>query len=76
LSGRQEGGALHKGAMIVNGDVTLAAYFQSMLTYFTGTAKSYPIAACRPSNATSASTTISRPASGYRKSGWITRPCC
>ena len=25
--------------MIVNGDVTLAAYFQSMLTYFTGTAK-------------------------------------
>jgi AraC-like DNA-binding protein len=39
LSVRQEGGALHKGAIIVNGDVTLAAYFQSMLTYFTGTAK-------------------------------------
>src|SRR6185503_7552048 len=39
LSVRQEGGALHKGAIIVNGDVTLAAYFQSMLAYFTGTAK-------------------------------------
>jgi AraC-like DNA-binding protein len=39
LSTRQEGGALHKGAIIINGDVTLAAYFQSMLTYFTGTAK-------------------------------------
>ena len=39
LSVRQEAGALHKGAIIVNGDVTLAAYFQSMLTYFTGTAK-------------------------------------
>ncbi len=39
LSIRQEGGALHKGAIIVNGDVTLAAYFQSMLSYFTGTAK-------------------------------------
>jgi AraC family transcriptional regulator, exoenzyme S synthesis regulatory protein ExsA len=39
LSVRHEGGALHKGAIIVNGDVTLAAYFQSMLTYFTGTAK-------------------------------------
>ena len=39
LSVRQEGGTLHKGAIIVNGDVTLAAYFQSMLAYFTGTAK-------------------------------------
>jgi len=39
LSVGQEGGALHKGAIVVNGDVTLAAYFQSMLTYFTGTAK-------------------------------------
>jgi hypothetical protein len=39
LSVRHEGGALHKGAIIVNGDVTLAAYFQSMLAYFTGTAK-------------------------------------
>ena len=39
LSVRQEGGALHKGAILVNGDVTLAAYFQSMLSYFSGTAK-------------------------------------
>jgi AraC-like DNA-binding protein len=39
LSVRYEGGALHKGAIIVNDDVTLAAYFQSMLAYFTGTAK-------------------------------------
>ncbi|MGH7785112.1 MAG: helix-turn-helix domain-containing protein [Candidatus Binatia bacterium] len=39
LSVRQESGTLHKGAIIVNGDVTLAAYFQSMLAYFTGTAK-------------------------------------
>ncbi|MGE5218898.1 MAG: helix-turn-helix domain-containing protein [Chloroflexota bacterium] len=39
LSVRHEGGTLRKGAIIVNGDVTLAAYFQSMLTYFTGTAK-------------------------------------
>lgn len=39
LSGRRDGDALHKTAMIVNGDVTLAAYFQSMLAYFTGTAK-------------------------------------
>jgi AraC-like DNA-binding protein len=39
LSGRQEGGALGKAAILVNGDVTLAAYFQSMLAYFTGTAK-------------------------------------
>ena len=39
LSVRQEGGALHKGAILVNGDVTLEAYFQSMLAYFTGTAK-------------------------------------
>jgi AraC family transcriptional regulator, exoenzyme S synthesis regulatory protein ExsA len=39
LSGQHGGDALHKTAMIVNGDVTLAAYFQSMLSYFTGTAK-------------------------------------
>ena len=39
LSVRQEGGVLHKGAILVNGDVTLAAYFQSMLSYFSGTAK-------------------------------------
>jgi AraC-like DNA-binding protein len=39
LSGRHAGNALDKGAMIVNGDVTLAAYFQSMLAYFTATAK-------------------------------------
>jgi len=39
LSGRHDGDALPKTAMIVNGDVTLAAYFQSMLAYFTGTAK-------------------------------------
>jgi AraC-like DNA-binding protein len=39
LSGQHDGGALHKGAIIVNGDVTLTAYFQSMLAYFTGTAK-------------------------------------
>jgi AraC-like DNA-binding protein len=39
LSGRHDGGALRKTAMIVNGDVTLATYFQSMLAYFTGTAK-------------------------------------
>ena len=39
LSVRQEGGMLHKGAILVQGDVTLNAYFQSMLTYFTGTAK-------------------------------------
>jgi AraC family transcriptional regulator, exoenzyme S synthesis regulatory protein ExsA len=34
-----ESATLHKTAVIVNGDVTLAAYFQSMLAYFTGTAK-------------------------------------
>lgn len=39
LSVRHEGGVLHKGAILVNGDVTLEAYFQSMLAYFTGTAK-------------------------------------
>ncbi len=39
LSGRHDGEAVHKAAMIVNGDVTLEAYFQSMLAYFTGTAK-------------------------------------
>ena len=39
LTVRQEGGTLHKGAILVNGDVTLDAYFQSMLAYFTGTDK-------------------------------------
>ena len=39
LSGKHDGEVLRKGAILVNGDVTLAAYFQSMLTYFTGTAK-------------------------------------
>jgi AraC-like DNA-binding protein len=39
LSIRHEGDGLHKGTIVVNGDVTLAAYFQSMLAYFTGTAK-------------------------------------
>jgi AraC-like DNA-binding protein len=39
LSSRHEGGALRKAAILVNGDFTLAAYFQSMLAYFTGTAK-------------------------------------
>ena len=39
LTGQHDGGAPHKAAIIVNGDVTLAAYFQSMLAYFTGTAK-------------------------------------
>ena len=31
LSGQHDGDALHKAAIIVNGDVTLAAYFQSLL---------------------------------------------
>jgi AraC-like DNA-binding protein len=39
LNGSQDGRALHKGAITVNGDVTLTAYFQSMLVYFTGTAQ-------------------------------------
>jgi AraC-like DNA-binding protein len=39
LSAQHDGAALGKAATIVNGDVTLAAYFQSMLAYFTGTAK-------------------------------------
>jgi len=39
LSAQHDGDALHKGATIVNGDVTLAVYFQSMLAYFAGTAK-------------------------------------
>jgi AraC-like DNA-binding protein len=39
LSGQHAGDALRKAATIVNGDVTLAVYFQSMLAYFTGTAK-------------------------------------
>ncbi|HWH78016.1 MAG TPA: AraC family transcriptional regulator [Candidatus Binatus sp.] len=39
LSGRHDGDALQKGAILVNGDVTLSTYFQSMLAYFTGTTK-------------------------------------
>jgi len=39
LSGRHDGGALYKAAILVKGDVTLVAYFQSMLAYFTSTAK-------------------------------------
>jgi AraC-like DNA-binding protein len=39
LSGRHIGDSLRKAAIMVNGDVTLAAYFQSMLAYFTGTTK-------------------------------------
>lgn len=39
LSVQRDGEALRKGAILVNGDVTLAAYFQSMLSYFTGSAK-------------------------------------
>ena len=39
LSSPNLGDPLGKGAIAVNGDVTLAAYFQSMLAYFTGTAK-------------------------------------
>ncbi len=39
LSGQHDSDALHKGAIIVNNNVTLAAYFQSMLAYFTGTTK-------------------------------------
>ncbi|HET9915806.1 MAG TPA: AraC family transcriptional regulator [Candidatus Binatia bacterium] len=40
LGGRHDGRTLHtKTAIMVNDDVALAAYFQSMLAYFTGTAK-------------------------------------
>jgi AraC-like DNA-binding protein len=39
LSGQRDGYVLQKAAILVNGDVTLAAYFQSMLAYFTGTTK-------------------------------------
>lgn len=39
LSSQHDGDPLHQGAILVNGDMTLAAYFQSMLAYFTGTAK-------------------------------------
>ena len=39
LSSQHDGDPLHKGAIMVNGDMTLAAYFQSMLAYFTETAK-------------------------------------
>jgi hypothetical protein len=39
LSGQRHGYARQKAAILINGDVTLAAYFQSMLAYFTGTSK-------------------------------------
>ena len=39
LNGVHGGEALRKTTVIVNGGVTLTAYFQSMLAYFTGTAK-------------------------------------
>jgi AraC-like DNA-binding protein len=39
LNGSHDGSVLDKGAITVNGDLTLAAYFQSMLAYFTGTVK-------------------------------------
>jgi AraC family transcriptional regulator, exoenzyme S synthesis regulatory protein ExsA len=39
LSSQRDANALQKAAILINGDVTLAAYFQSMLAYFTGTAK-------------------------------------
>jgi AraC-like DNA-binding protein len=39
LTAKYDGEPLSKGAILVNNDVTLAAYFQSMLAYFTGTAK-------------------------------------
>ena len=39
LSSQHDGDPLHQGAIMVNGDMTLAAYFQSMLAYFTGTDK-------------------------------------
>src|SRR4030095_461936 len=39
LNDQHDSEPLQKGAIIVNNDVTLAAYFQSMLAYFIGTAK-------------------------------------
>jgi AraC-like DNA-binding protein len=39
LSSQRDHNPLHKGAIMVNGDMTLVAYFQSMLAYFTGTDK-------------------------------------
>ena len=39
LRGQRDADALQAGAIIVNNDLTLAAYFQSMLAYFIGTAK-------------------------------------
>jgi AraC-like DNA-binding protein len=39
LRSHHDGEALRKPATMVNGDVTLAANFQSMLSYFTGTEK-------------------------------------
>jgi AraC family transcriptional regulator, exoenzyme S synthesis regulatory protein ExsA len=39
LSGRPVGNPFRKAAILVNDDLTLSAYFQSMLLYFTGTAK-------------------------------------
>jgi AraC-like DNA-binding protein len=39
LRGQRDANTLQAGAIIVNNDLTLAAYFQSMLAYFVGTAK-------------------------------------
>lgn len=39
LNAAQESEAFRSAAVAVNGDVTLAAYYQSMLAYFTGTEK-------------------------------------
>lgn len=39
LNAHYDGDPLAKGAIIVNNDVTLVAYFQSMLAYFAATAK-------------------------------------
>lgn len=39
LGGQHESVTLHRTVMRVNDDLALAAYFQSMLAYFTGTAK-------------------------------------
>jgi len=39
LSGQRDANALQKAAILINDDVTLAAYFQSILTYFTATIK-------------------------------------
>ena len=39
LSSQHVGSAFREAAIVVNGGMTLSAYFQSMLAYFTGTAK-------------------------------------